>query len=143
MTRFVVDASVAVKWLVPEPHAEAAIGLLDPLIQLHAPVHWMAEVGTTLWAKAAVHGALSRQQALDRIAWLGEVDVVGHPIGPLLGKAAELAFDLHLTVYDTLYLALAKVSGIRFVTADRKLFVKAGEHPDLVGLVVWIADLPQ
>lgn len=141
MTRFVLDASVAVKWLVPEPNSEAALRLLAPTIELHAPAHWMAEVATTLGAKAAVHGGLSRQQALARIDWLREVEVVAHPIAPLLGAAAALAFDLHLTVYDTLYLALAGSQGIPLVTADRKLMEKAGTNPGLAGRVTWIADL--
>jgi len=29
LTRFVVDASVAVKWFLPEPHAEQALLLLE------------------------------------------------------------------------------------------------------------------
>src|SRR5262247_2176656 len=36
MSRFVVDASVAMKWLIPEPYTEAAEELLDPA---HVPLN--------------------------------------------------------------------------------------------------------
>ena len=35
MSLFVVDASVGVKWLVPEIHTDAALRLQDPAHDLH------------------------------------------------------------------------------------------------------------
>ena len=51
MKKFVVDASVAVKWFVPEIQSAAAERLLDPEIVLSAPDLILSELGNTLWKK--------------------------------------------------------------------------------------------
>lgn len=44
----------------------------------------------------------------------------------LLSAALELALDLKMTLYDSLYLALAIVKKAQLVTADKKLAKLAG-----------------
>jgi predicted nucleic acid-binding protein len=51
MTCYVVDASVAVKWFVPEPHTQAALRFLNGDHQLMAPDLLVPEIGNTLWKK--------------------------------------------------------------------------------------------
>ncbi|MBI4482062.1 MAG: type II toxin-antitoxin system VapC family toxin [Acidobacteria bacterium] len=51
MKRFVVDASVAMKWFVPEAHQDAALRLLDDSCELLAPDFMAAEFGNILWKK--------------------------------------------------------------------------------------------
>lgn len=51
VTRFVVDASVAIKWFVPEIHAEVVRRLLREGITLLAPDLIWAEVANALWRK--------------------------------------------------------------------------------------------
>ena len=46
----------------------------------------------------------------------------------LLPTALELAGNLELTVYDSLYLALALLTETSLVTADRQLKKAAGKH---------------
>lgn len=142
MKKIVVDASVAVKWVVPEDHSESACHLLSGGVGLCAPAHWLTEVGTTLWAKAAMHGALTRGQADARIVWLSELDVAETPLRSLVVPAASMAFDLQLTICDTLYLAAAEQIGAPFATADRKLFERAATDRRFAGLLIWVADLP-
>lgn len=50
-SRVVVDASVAIKWFVPEVHAEAARRLLREGMILLAPDLIWAEVANALWRK--------------------------------------------------------------------------------------------
>jgi predicted nucleic acid-binding protein len=45
MSLFVVDASVGVKWFVPEVHSDAARRLQDPVHQLHVPTLFDVEIG--------------------------------------------------------------------------------------------------
>jgi predicted nucleic acid-binding protein len=137
----VVDASVAVKWAVPEAHSANAESLLRNGTGLLAPGHWMAEVATALWAKSAIHGVMTRQQAIERIAWIGGLAVEVIPVDGLIVAAMGIAFDLHATAYDTLYLALAEHSGTALVTADRKLYEKAKTTSRFADLVVWVGDL--
>jgi predicted nucleic acid-binding protein len=49
----VIDASVAVKWVVREPDSDAADALLDD-IELIAPVLWLAEAANVLWRRACI-----------------------------------------------------------------------------------------
>jgi predicted nucleic acid-binding protein len=137
----VVDASVAVKWVVPEAHSEAALRLLIDGTALYAPGHWLAEVGTTLWAKSAMRGVLSREQALARVAWIGELDVQETDVRDLVVGATEIALDMGLTVYDTLYLALAVRIAAPVVTADRKLFDQAKSDRRYADAAMWVADV--
>ena len=46
-----VDASVAVKWFVPENHSAEALRLLDEGFRRHIPVLLHTEVGQTIWKK--------------------------------------------------------------------------------------------
>ena len=51
LSRVVVDASVAIKWFVPEIHADAARRLLREGMTLLAPDLIWAEVANALWRK--------------------------------------------------------------------------------------------
>lgn len=129
------------KWVVPELHSENAESLLRDGTGLLAPGHWAAEVATALWAKSAIHGVMTRQQAIERVAWIGGLTVEVIPADRLIVAATSIAFDLHATAYDTLYLALAEHSGAALVTADRKLYEKAKAASRFADLVVWVGDL--
>ena len=45
----IVDASVAVKWVVDEPDGDVAEALLEQ--RLAAPTLWLAEAANALWSK--------------------------------------------------------------------------------------------
>ena len=141
MKQAVVDASVASKWIVPEPHSENAESLLAGGTVLLAPAHWAAELATALWAKSAIHGAITRQQTIERVAWIASLEIDVVPLDRLILPATDIAFDLHATAYETLYLALAEQSGAPLVTADRKLFDRAKASSRFAELIVWVGDL--
>ena len=48
MNKFVVDASVAIKWYLPENFSEDADRLLNPLFELLVPELLFAETGNIL-----------------------------------------------------------------------------------------------
>lgn len=48
MSRYVVDASVAIKWFIPEIHSEAALGLRSSCVRLHVPALMTLELGNVL-----------------------------------------------------------------------------------------------
>ncbi|MBY0337393.1 MAG: type II toxin-antitoxin system VapC family toxin [Acetobacteraceae bacterium] len=138
-----IDASVAVKWVVGEVHSEAALALLGEGVTRLAPAHWLAEAGTVLWAMSTRRGTLTRAQAEARLDFLRGLQVRETALPALLPEAGRLAFDLDLTCYDTLYLALAKREGVPVVTGDLKL-VEAAQRggPTTAPLVRWVGDLP-
>ncbi|HVG07663.1 MAG TPA: type II toxin-antitoxin system VapC family toxin, partial [Thermoanaerobaculia bacterium] len=51
MTRIVVDASVAIKWFLPEQHSLQALRLLEGGRELVAPDLIWAEIGNVLWKR--------------------------------------------------------------------------------------------
>jgi len=141
--RAVVDASVAVKWAVPEDHSEHALLLLTEGFDLFAPAHWLAEVATTLWAKTRLRGVLTREKAAERVEWFRDLGIEETPIHDLIARAMALSFDLDLTVYDTLYLALAERLDAPLVSADRKLIERARGDPSLARLSLSLGNLEQ
>jgi predicted nucleic acid-binding protein len=121
MSLFVVDASVGVKWFVPEVHADAARRLQSPAYQLHIPTFFDVEVANILWKKLG-RGELTRAEIDAILGQLPVLPVTRHPEAPLVAAAFDLAAKTQRTVYDCLYLALAVQLGGRMVTADERLF---------------------
>ena len=68
LMRFVVDASVAVKWLVEEPDSDAALALAESGEELHAPRLMASEVANALWRKARL-GQIERADASAALPW--------------------------------------------------------------------------
>lgn len=139
MKRLVVDASVVIKWFVPEIHAHNALHLLTKEIELLAPQLISAEVGNILWKKWRL-GELDADAARGII-----VDFKRSPLqiqnpDNLLEEAWAIAGLYRRSFYDSLYLALAKTHGCRFVTADLKLFnsLKDGH---LGKTIMWVEDV--
>ena len=120
-TAYVVDASVAVKWFVPEIHSEHALRLLRKRFDLQAPELIQAELGNILWKKCRAGETRwnNRRGILDNFK---RSPLVVHPHGALLKLAWEIALKHRQTFYDCLYLALAMTEKARMVTADRKFY---------------------
>lgn len=116
MSLFVVDASVAIKWVVDEVDSSAAISLADH--DLIAPDLLLIECANALWAKAR-RGELAPLEVEERTAALASSPIELVSQADLLADALRLALHLEHPVYDCLYLALAKRRGISVVTADR------------------------
>ncbi len=121
MSSFVVDASVAVKWFVPEIHAEFADRLLTGDHDLHVPDLLFSEFGNILWKKVG-RGEMTAEEARGILQALPVVPLSVHQSSPLLAAAFELALSVSRTVYDSLYLALAISLSCSLVTADERLF---------------------
>lgn len=119
----VIDASVALKWFVPEPGHEAAIALLRNGGDLLAPDWLLVEVANALW-KQWRQNAIDPEQIDDILKMLGQILVLSDT-RPLVGRASSLARSLDHPVYDCLYLALAEANHVPLVTDDRTLLRKA------------------
>ena len=137
MTGFVIDASVAVKWVVTENDSEIADSLRSRKLP---PSLWLLECANVLWVKAR-RGELRRDQALSRQRLLQESPILIVPVERLTDEAVVLAHQLDVTPYDAAYLSLARQRRQPLVTADKKLQrrVIEGEANDLT--VLSLADL--
>lgn len=135
MKLFVVDASVAVKWYVPEEHSEIARLLLDENFELAVPTLFFAEFGNILWKKFT-RGELSREEILATTNLLRAASLTPMPDEVLWDHAVRCACDLRHPVYDCCYLALANALGTALVTADQKFANKVADP----ARVVFVAD---
>lgn len=128
MSAVVVDASVAVKWIVDEDGSDAAAALLDGR-PIHAPDLLYVETANALWA---IHrrGAIPRDAVREGVAWLRAAPILRHADAPgLAARAAAIALDLDHPVYDCLYLAVAIDAGLPLVTADRRFLDATRRDP--------------
>ncbi|MDE0098771.1 MAG: type II toxin-antitoxin system VapC family toxin [Truepera sp.] len=134
--RLVVDASVAIKWLVEEEGSETATRLLKGDHELHAPRLMVSEVTNALWRKARL-GEIERGEAGTLAAAIAEMPLHWYDDEVLGADAARLALALDRPVYDCVYLALAYRIGGQVVTADARLAnaLAATEHGRSVGLL--------
>lgn len=119
MKKLVPDASVAIKWFIPEVHSPAAARLLDEQFYLSAPDLIVPELGNTLWKKVR-RDEITAHEATEIMDAFESVPVEIHPSTVLLRAALDLALALDRSVYDSLYLALAIAQNGRLITADRK-----------------------
>ncbi|MDQ2803155.1 MAG: type II toxin-antitoxin system VapC family toxin [Pseudomonadota bacterium] len=127
----VIDASVAVKWMVAEEHSGIALRLLRDYELLVAPAHWLAEAGNALWGKCH-RRELAEGAVMERVAVLAGAPISATPLDELLHAATTISLQLGITVYDSLYISLAQNRRLPLITADRPLF-EAAQH--LVGPV--------
>ncbi|MGH7279091.1 MAG: type II toxin-antitoxin system VapC family toxin [Candidatus Rokuibacteriota bacterium] len=120
----VLDASVAVRWVVRERGSEEAAALLDEALAWIAPRLMLVETASALRRKVTgkeLRVSLATQAigALGQAVADGTVRLVDDE--DLVSAALTLALDLGHTVPDCLYLALAEREGAPLITADRRL----------------------
>jgi predicted nucleic acid-binding protein len=120
VSAFVVDASVVVKWFVPEIHGDAARRLLALPHEYFAPDLLFAETANTIWKKIR-RGQLAADHGRQLVEDIGRIAVETVPCRVLAVDAHELAYVTGRTVYDSLYLALAIRLKTRMLTADERL----------------------
>ena len=119
MNPVVIDASVAIKWVVDEVDSDAALAVMGGG-SLASPDLLIAECANILWKKVR-RGELTADEAITaaRILQQGDIDIL--PTRHLMDRATRLAIDLDHAAYDCMYLALAMERECPMVTADDRL----------------------
>jgi predicted nucleic acid-binding protein len=124
----VVDASVILKWIFPEPGSEAATALKSS--DLVVPSIWIAEAGNALWRRA-VRGEINLNQARRLLGELRSAPLTVFEMEEYLDAALSLSVELNHPIYDCLYLALAIREDTYCVTADNRFAALAAKRVDL------------
>ena len=138
----VVDASLAVKWLLEEEYSDNANSLArswaDTGTTPVAPYLMPVEV-TNVLHRRVVRGELIVDAAISLLETLLASGVELRETPRIHVRALELADQLQQgAVYDAHYLALAESLDCEMWTADVRLFRSAGSGPVTVK---WIGDL--
>ena len=128
MSALVIDASIAIKWVVEEEGTPAALALRHRA-KLIAPDMLVGECANILWKK--VHRReLLKDEALLAARLLQVADLELLPMRPLFEEATRISIEMDRPAYDCVYLALAAASKCRFVTADERLVWKLRQSRD-------------
>lgn len=128
MSGFVVDASLVVKWFVPEVHSGAARKWLDASYDYIAPDLLFPEAGNAMWKKVR-RGELSPDDAQSLVNDISAVGIEVVSMRALVSDAHKLAVATGITVYDATYLALAVRLETQVITGDDKFARRLADHP--------------
>jgi len=114
----IVDASVALKWLIEEEGSEKAASLRSE--ELHAPALIRLEIGNALRSLTA-RDLLTAEAAREAYTVFLAAPMTLHPLNAADGaEAFALALQLAHPIYDCVYLALALKLEARYITADQR-----------------------
>ena len=123
MTLWVVDASVIIKWYVPEGDYEAARAMRTAETALAAPDLLFSETANILW-KLVRRGEMTASRAIEIIEEIAAAPFIAISNQSLAQDALNLAIATGLTAYDASYVALALRIDKILITADEKLVRK-------------------
>jgi predicted nucleic acid-binding protein len=119
---FVIDASIAVKWVVEEDGTAEALALRQGS-KLIAPQLLVAECANILWKKVQ-REELLKEEALLAARLLQGAEIELLPMQSLLEAAVRMSIEIDHAAYDCVYLALAIDNKCQFVTADERFLRK-------------------
>ena len=141
MSRYVVDAGVAIKWVLKEDLDTYALRLTTGDHTLIAPDFMYAECGNVLW-KRVRSGSLAAQEARKSFQLLCAAPLEITSTKSLADEALSIAMSTDRAVYDCIYLTLAIHEEAPFVTADEKL-INALKSGPFGRHLLWVGDIPE
>jgi predicted nucleic acid-binding protein len=140
--KYVLDASVALKWVLTEPDSPKALAVRDDyrkqLHELLAPDVFPVEVAHAL-TRAERKGLIKPPQAARLLADVLSTPMPLQPYQSLLPRAVAISSAMRCGVYDCLYVALAEREGCELLTADDKLLKNLGA---MFPFIVSFASIP-
>ena len=130
----VVDASALIRLFIPDgPRPEGFEAFLRDVERgsnkAIAPELLVAEAANVIVRKRKL-GELSENESMELLSDMLSVPIRLFPHKPILSRAFEMAWEFKLTVYDSLYLALAEENAAALYTADERL-VKVARRMNL------------
>jgi predicted nucleic acid-binding protein len=122
--KYVLDASVALSWVMPRPLTSKALALRDDfrnhIHELIAPSTFGAEVASGL-TKAERQKLIPVGDGVHLLADILRTSPLLHAYDSFLFRATEISSTIRSGLHDCLYIALAEREGCEFVTVDDKL----------------------
>ncbi len=136
--KFVIDASVAVKWFIPEEYSDIALKILESFsrreLLLYEPNSMKLEFSNAI-RKYYVKGIIKKEIMFEILNEMRRIPISFIAIDwEKVIKAAKIALKENLTVYDAYYLVISDEYKIPVITADDKFIKSAKKHYDIVHL---------
>lgn len=120
----ILDTSVAVKFYLPEEGREEALALLAAVgrdkAKLLAPSTVQPELFNALWQQHR-RGKLSREETGEHWSDFSVTSIDLYAPEDLMPRAARIALETEVIIYDALFLALAEDAETVVLTADGRL----------------------
>lgn len=120
--KFVLDSSVAFKWVLTEADSDKADRLREDfrnaIHELISPDVFQVEVAHAL-TRAERQGRILVGEAED--LWNEVMTTPPAYVRDPMPRAIQISSDARIGVYDCLYVAVAEMEGCEFVTSDTKL----------------------
>ena len=135
--KYVLDASVGLKTVLPETLSDKATALIrefqKQVHELIAPDTYLVECAHAL-TRAERKGLIQPREGEDKFTLISDTcpDLIPHL--PLLARAFQISSVMRHGVYDCLYLALAEQEQCELVTADLRLVSALGSKFPIVSL---------
>lgn len=123
----VIDASVALKWVIDEADSLAARALLADEVMFAPDLLWI-ECAASLGKKVR-RAQIDPAQAVAAYATIDAMPVASIASRPHVAAAQSIGLTLDQTAYDSLYLAVALSTRALFVTSDERFARAAHAHP--------------
>ena len=127
-----VDANVIIKAYIPEvlsDRAEALFGrMANREISLIAPDLIYSEAGNILWKKYRLK-ELTASEVEEISSEILSLPLTVVPAKSILQLAIDFGIVYNITVYDALYVSIAKVFEAKLITADKKLVDRLNKTP--------------
>ena len=129
--KYIIDSSVAFKWVVPEIDSDKADDLrteyLLGLHEFHAPDIFPIELAHAL-TRAERQLRIVVGQARSHLVDVFTTAPKIQTYRPFLDRAVEISSQMRVGVYDCVYVALAEHEGCELVTGDDKLVANLSKH---------------
>jgi len=123
---YILDASVIVKWFIPEEESNKALKLKELLLRgettLYSPRYAIVEIANALTLHPVVK--LSQNDIVDAILASEKMLTLTDLSQEEWKTAIKLAKEIPTPVYDSAYLSLSLNMNFIFITADSKLYAR-------------------
>jgi predicted nucleic acid-binding protein len=133
----VIDASVAIKWVVQEADSDLARALAGR--DMLAPELLRLECLSAIWRRI-VQRELTLREAPVLLRLLEAIPIRLRAIDEYLDEVLRLSVLLTHPVYDCAYLALALLNGTHVVTADRRFAKAVRLKPGVAGSIMLLTE---
>lgn len=136
---YVLDASVGIKWFLPENLSQHAHILLEKEKGFEIPDLFLIEMDSII-AKRVRNGSLNVIRAGEIASTLRDISFMTTEYQSVNSVAFRIATAYYVSLYDAIYIAVAVIKDKKMVTADKKL-VRAVENTPLESFVKFLGEI--